>query len=129
MRISDWSSDVCSSDLVDDNVLRVGSSNFNNRSLRLDTECDVVIDATRNANADERRIIASIRDSLLAEHLGSDCHTVAAMLNDTGSLIQTVEYLRSEGRSLRVYEVHETEAVREWMSTEERRVGRESVSR
>src|SRR3546814_8014650 len=56
MRISDWSSDVCSSDLVDDNVLRVGSSNFNNRSLRLDTECDVVIDATRNANADERRI-------------------------------------------------------------------------
>ena len=29
--------------VVDDTVLRVGSSNFNNRSLRLDTECDIVI--------------------------------------------------------------------------------------
>lgn len=31
--------------VIDDDVLRIGSSNFNNRSLRLDTECDVVIDA------------------------------------------------------------------------------------
>src|SRR5690606_18641475 len=28
--------------VVDDEVLRVGSSNFNNRSMRLDTECDVI---------------------------------------------------------------------------------------
>ncbi|HEY0275012.1 MAG TPA: phospholipase D-like domain-containing protein [Paenirhodobacter sp.] len=29
--------------IVDDRVLRVGSSNFNNRSLRLDSECDVIL--------------------------------------------------------------------------------------
>lgn len=102
--------------VIDDDVLRVGSSNFNNRSLRLDTECDVVIDAARSANADERATIAGIRNSLLAEHLGSNCEKVAATLAETGSLIETVERLRGNGRSLRVYEVPEIDAVREWLA-------------
>ncbi len=62
--------------VIDDQLLRVGSSNFNNRSLRLDTECDVTIDATRSANADECRTIAGIRNSLIAEHLGVECEDV-----------------------------------------------------
>jgi len=102
--------------VVDDDVIRVGSSNFNNRSLRLDTECDVVIDAARGANVDERETIAGIRNSLLAEHLDSDCDTIAAKLAETGSLIETIEQLRSQGRSLRVYEVPEIDAVREWLA-------------
>jgi len=102
--------------VIDDDVLRVGSSNFNNRSLRLDTECDVVIDAARDANVDERRTIAGIRNSLLAEHLGVDCATIEAKLAETGSLIQTVEFLRGEGRSLRPYEVPELDSVREWLA-------------
>ena len=40
--------------VVDDDVIRIGSSNFNNRSLRLDTECDVTI-------ADDGDRIAAIR--------------------------------------------------------------------
>ncbi|WP_240198083.1 phospholipase D-like domain-containing protein [Novosphingobium sp. P6W] len=102
--------------VIDDEVLRVGSSNFNNRSLRLDTECDVVIDAGRPANADERETIAGIRNSLLAEHLDSDCESVAALIAETGSIIQTVEQLRGPGRSLRPYEVPELDAVREWLA-------------
>lgn len=102
--------------VIDDDVLRVGSSNFNNRSLRLDTECDIVIDVARSANADEFQTIAGIRNSLLAEHLGSDCETIAATLSETGSLIETVERLRGDGRSLRVYEVPEIDAVREWLA-------------
>lgn len=102
--------------VIDDDVLRVGSSNFNNRSLRLDTECDVVIDAARSANADERQTIAGIRNGLLAEHLNSDCDTIAALLAETGSLIETVERLRGGGRSLRVYEVPEIDAVRQWLA-------------
>ncbi len=102
--------------VVDDTVLRVGSSNFNNRSLRLDTECDVVIDAERSANADERQTITGIRNSLLAEHLGSDCAAIDALLTQTGSLIETVERLRGEGRSLRPYEVPELDAVRAWLA-------------
>src|SRR6185503_8197239 len=38
--------------IVDDQVLHVGSSNMNNRSLRLDTECDVTIDALRASDGD-----------------------------------------------------------------------------
>lgn len=102
--------------IVDDDVLRVGSSNFNNRSLRLDTECDVVIDAARDANADERDTISGIRNSLLAEHLDTDPETIAALIAETGSIIQTIERLRGDGRSLRVYEVEELDAVREWLA-------------
>ena len=36
--------------IVDDRLLHVGSSNMNNRSLRLDTECDVTIDASAADN-------------------------------------------------------------------------------
>lgn len=102
--------------VVDDEVLRVGSSNFNNRSLRLDTECDVVIDAGRETNADERGTIAGIRNSLLAEHLDSDCETIETLLASTGSIIQTIEQLRGDGRSLRPYEVPELDSVREWLA-------------
>lgn len=102
--------------VVDDEVLRVGSSNFNNRSLRLDSECDVVIDAGQGPNADERGAIASIRNALLAEHLDSDCAAIEASLAATGSLIQTIESLRAQGRSLRPYEVPELDAVREWLA-------------
>ena len=60
--------------IVDDRVLHVGSSNMNNRSLRLDTECDVMIDAASAANADDAgaigAAIAGLRDRLLGEHLG-----------------------------------------------------------
>ena len=56
--------------IVDDRVLRVGSSNLNNRSLGLDSECDVTIDARRPANHGARDTIRAIRDGLIAEHSG-----------------------------------------------------------
>lgn len=102
--------------VIDDAVLRVGSSNFNNRSLRLDTECDVVIDAEREANGGHRDTIAGIRNGLLAEHLDSDPDTIAATIAETGSIIATIERLRGDGRSLRPYEVPELDAVREWLA-------------
>ena len=57
--------------IVDDTLLRVGSSNLNNRSAGLDTECDLAIEAR---NERERRAIRGIRDRLVAEHLGVDPH-------------------------------------------------------
>jgi phosphatidylserine/phosphatidylglycerophosphate/cardiolipin synthase-like enzyme len=102
--------------VVDDEVLRVGSSNFNNRSLRLDSECDVVIDAARDRNAGERDTIASIRNGLLAEHLDTDVATIETSIAETGSLIETIERLRGDGRSLRPYEVPELDSVREWLA-------------
>lgn len=102
--------------VVDDGVLRVGSSNFNNRSLRLDTECDVVIDAARTGKAEDDLAIATIRNGLLAEHLGCEPSAIAAMLARTGSLIETVERLRGKGRSLRPYEVEDIDGVKAWLA-------------
>ncbi|MGB5078611.1 MAG: phospholipase D-like domain-containing protein, partial [Sphingorhabdus sp.] len=37
--------------IVDDEILRIGSANMNNRSLGLDSECDIFIDTQRPGNA------------------------------------------------------------------------------
>jgi uncharacterized membrane protein YdjX (TVP38/TMEM64 family) len=63
--------------IVDDTFLRVGSSNLNNRSMGLDTECDVGIEGTTPAH---RRAIAAVRNRLIAEHWGSDAESVAEAL-------------------------------------------------
>jgi phosphatidylserine/phosphatidylglycerophosphate/cardiolipin synthase-like enzyme len=105
--------------VVDDRVLRVGSSNFNNRSMRLDTECDVVIDAALPANAALRPAIAAMRDELLAEHLGSTPAEVARALARSGSLIQTIESLRRPGRTLVAYETPDLSAVEAWLADNE----------
>lgn len=83
--------------IVDDRVLRVGSANMNNRSMGLDSECDLVIEATDDAM---RATIAGLRDDLLGEHLGIDPGIVGETLTMTGSLIETVERLRGSGRTL-----------------------------
>src|SRR3546814_2028398 len=45
MRISDWSADVCSSDLllVDDDIVSIGTANLDNRSFRLNFELSIVV--------------------------------------------------------------------------------------
>jgi phosphatidylserine/phosphatidylglycerophosphate/cardiolipin synthase-like enzyme len=85
--------------IVDDVFLRVGSSNLNNRSEGLDTECDIAIEARNDST---RRAIAGLRDGLLAEHLGTDQSKVADTLVEEASLIRAVERLNStSGRGLR----------------------------
>lgn len=102
--------------VVDDDILRVGSSNFNNRSMRLDTECDVAILASDDA---DRTTIAGIRNAMLAEHLGVDCQTVEAAIQRSGSLIAAVEELRGSGRSLRPYEMPDVGAAEAWLADNE----------
>jgi phospholipase D1/2 len=84
--------------IVDDVALRVGSANFNNRSMGLDSECDLTLDGSASAQA--RRAIAAIRADLLAEHFGRRTEEVEALIGETGSLIATVEKLRGAGRTL-----------------------------
>ena len=99
--------------VIDDRVLRVGSSNFNNRSLGLDTECDVAIAATTDETAVR---IAGIRNGLIAEHLGTDTITIATRLAETGSLIATIDTLRTSGRRLRDYVVPDLDVVEAWLA-------------
>jgi phosphatidylserine/phosphatidylglycerophosphate/cardiolipin synthase-like enzyme len=54
--------------IVDDRILRIGSANLNNRSLGLDSECDMVLDCALPANRASVGI-AALRTRLLAEHL------------------------------------------------------------
>ncbi len=105
--------------VVDDRILRVGSSNMNNRSMRLDTECDVTVDADLGGGTAVSDRIAAIRNDLLAEHLGTDPARVATLLDQTGSLVATIEALRGEGRSLRPYEVPDLTAIEEWLADNE----------
>ncbi len=84
--------------VVDDAFLRIGSANLNNRSMGLDSECDLAVEAGDEA---ERRGIAAIRDRLLGEHLDVEPDAVAAAVDAEGSLIRAVDRLITDGvRSL-----------------------------
>jgi phospholipase D1/2 len=88
--------------IVDDEWLRVGSANFANRSMGVDTECDLVIEA---GGPDMRAAIVAARDGLLAEHLGVTVHELRETLHVTGSLGATVAMLaKTSGRTLRYFE-------------------------
>jgi phospholipase D1/2 len=86
--------------IVDGEMLRVGSANFNNRSMGLDSECDLLIDSALDANRGARERIGEILADLLAEHLDEAPERVGESLERTGSLIAAVEALRGDGRSL-----------------------------
>jgi uncharacterized membrane protein YdjX (TVP38/TMEM64 family) len=53
--------------IVDDERLVIGSANLNNRSMVLDTECYIALDARGDPRV--RAMIATVRNRLLAEHL------------------------------------------------------------
>ena len=84
--------------IVDDEILRIGSSNFNNRSLGLDSECDVFIDCERPANAGCGEAIRALRYSLLAEHCGLEPEEVGPLLERHGSMHAMIASLGNERR-------------------------------
>jgi len=83
---------------IDDHLLRIGSSNLNDRSMAFDTECDVVLEGN---DADSRETINAFRLRLLAEHLGVAPQDVADARKKAGSLIAAIETLNAKsGRRL-----------------------------
>jgi len=88
--------------IVDDMFLRIGSSNLNNRSIGLDTECDLAIEATDDSM---RRTIAGLRDRLLGEHLSASPEVLSSVIADEhGSLIAAIERLNVAERCLRPFD-------------------------
>jgi phospholipase D1/2 len=75
--------------VVDDDFVRIGSSNMNNRSMRLDTECDFSIEAGGEERV--RTAIALFRNQLLAEHLCLSVEEVEAALAKHGSMTRLVD--------------------------------------
>ena len=89
--------------IVDDEWLRVGSANCANRSMGLDTECDLVLEAGGNPSL--RAAIAGARNALLAEHLGVSLPDIREALTLTRSVSGTVRALANRtGRTLRRFE-------------------------
>jgi phospholipase D1/2 len=99
--------------VIDNRLLRVGSSNINNRSMGFDTECDLAVEAVPGTpnEAQVRAAVAAVRDDLLAEHLGVAPGALADALQKQGSLVRAIEVLRrSGGRTLRELERTENNA-------------------
>lgn len=101
--------------VVDDRLLRIGSSNLSERSMCLDTECDMAIEA-RPGDAHGERVAAAIRDfrnGLLAEHLGTTPAAVAEAVATHGRLMAAVESLRGGARTLALFEPQDSEQLDE----------------
>jgi phospholipase D1/2 len=96
--------------IVDDEVLRVGSANFTNRSMGLDTECDIVLAADGDPSV--RRTIARIRTALLAHHIGGKTASLPR-----GSLVAWVD--EAAGERLACLNLSDVEADSEPMVADE----------
>jgi phosphatidylserine/phosphatidylglycerophosphate/cardiolipin synthase-like enzyme/uncharacterized membrane protein YdjX (TVP38/TMEM64 family) len=84
--------------IVDDRLLRIGSANLNNRSMAVDTECDLVIEAKTRVH---RAKISDIRNRLLADHCGLSADQVATEMATGHSLVAAVDRLSGNGHCLR----------------------------
>jgi uncharacterized membrane protein YdjX (TVP38/TMEM64 family) len=96
--------------IVDDSLLRIGSSNLSNRSMGVDSECDVLIEARGNPATEEA--IRDFRERLLAEHLDCQPAEVRALQKKSGGLRATIDALGGRRRTLR-----KLEDIPEWSDT------------
>lgn len=83
--------------IVDDRLLVVGSANLANRSMVLDTECNIAVEAH---DASDRTAVLRARDTLLGEHLGCDVTTFAERARALGSMVAAIDALNGGARRL-----------------------------
>jgi len=84
--------------IADGRFLRIGSANLNNRSMGLDTECDLALEDGGDGRLEP--CVNRFLTRLLGEHLGVPPERVAAELERTSSLLATIESLRGGERTL-----------------------------
>jgi phospholipase D1/2 len=92
--------------VVDDDWLRVGSANVCNRSMGLDTECDLTVES--RGRKDVCEAIAEFRERLLGEHLSVEPQRVREAVEQHGSVAAAIEALSTSKRTLQVLS-HEPE--------------------
>ena len=91
--------------IVDDEWLRIGSANLSNRSMGMDTECDVTVEARGPTRV--RKAIRAFRDRLLAEHDCADAESMERELKKAGRLYKACEALGTDERRLKCLEAPE----------------------
>jgi phospholipase D1/2 len=84
--------------IVDDRLAIIGSANLSNRSMGFDSECNLALET--EGNADASAAIVSLRNRLLAEHLGASVDTVSVAFAGRKSMIKTIESLSASNRRL-----------------------------
>lgn len=87
--------------VIDDWFLRVGSANLNNRSMGLDSECDLAIEADDELS---RTAVAKLRWRLIGEHLDVSPDVIADHAEATGSMIGAIDYFNKNGRGFECFE-------------------------
>jgi phosphatidylserine/phosphatidylglycerophosphate/cardiolipin synthase-like enzyme/uncharacterized membrane protein YdjX (TVP38/TMEM64 family) len=94
--------------VVDDEWARIGSANLCNRSMGMDTECDVTVEAGGDPAA--MRAIRAFRDGLIAEHSGCELAEAATALEREGSMSAAIAHLGKPGRELKELPAPELDA-------------------
>ena len=103
--------------IVDDDFVRIGSSNLSNRSMGFDTECDLSVEACGDPTI--QRGIANLRHRLLGEHLGQSPDTVGNRTAREGSLMGAVQALQGGERTLQVFDSQIPPDVDAWIPDSE----------
>lgn len=83
--------------IIDDQLLRIGSTNLNNRSQGLDTECDVAVEPTTDEG---REVVRRFRQRSLGHFIGVSGDTFAQAEDIMGSVGQAIMTFGSERMSL-----------------------------
>jgi phosphatidylserine/phosphatidylglycerophosphate/cardiolipin synthase-like enzyme len=85
--------------VIDDWLLKVGSTNLNNRSTGLDSECDVAVEAQ---DEETRIAIRAFRSREIAHFLGRQPEEVVAALAEHGSTAAAIDALDTTGPTRRL---------------------------
>ncbi|HSN19799.1 MAG TPA: VTT domain-containing protein, partial [Usitatibacter sp.] len=91
--------------IVDDEWLRVGSSNLSNRSMGMDSECDLTFEARGDARIGAA--IRGFRDALVAEHAGTEPRQVTEAIAAHGSMSAAIAALPKNARRIETLEAPE----------------------
>jgi len=91
--------------IIDDEWLRIGSANLSARSMGMDTECDVTLEAKGEERVKDA--IRKYRHDLLAEHVGDEIDAVAKACDTAGCMAKAIATLGSETRRLKPLDCEE----------------------
>ena len=89
--------------VVDNELARIGSANFSRRSMGVDTECDLAVEAGGDPRVQAG--VRQIRNRLIAEHLGLSVDAVESGIERSGSLRAFIDTRQGADRTLARIEV------------------------
>ena len=83
--------------IVDDRYLRIGSSNINTRAMRLDTECDLILEGR---DAAMRARIAQVRNDLIREHTGYEARHIEGIVTSGAPVDELLKFCEGSRQHL-----------------------------